>query len=62
MRTIQQLILKASTENAKAAPLRNVSLDMTQRGFVLDVHEFTRELDALSTRIDSIRQKLEESK
>ena len=60
--TIEQLIIDAATQNAKKAPLRTVSLDAVQREFVLDVQKFTRELDALSTRIDSIRQKLEESK
>lgn len=60
--TIEKLIIQAAEENAKAAPLRTISLQMTQREFVLDVQQFTRQLDALSSRIDSIRQKLEESK
>ena len=60
--TLVQLIVETASKNAKADSLRTVSLDATQREFVLDVQEFTRELDALNTRIDSIRQKLEESK
>ena len=60
--TIEKLTIQAAEENAKAAPLRTISLQMTQREFVLDVCKFTKELEALSTRINAVRQKLEGSK
>ena len=60
--TIVKMTIQAAEERANAARLRVTSLDIEQRRFVLDVQRCTKQLSSLSGRINSIRQKLGESK